>query len=158
SELLRIVVRKQQDLVLAEGVPSRSPGRLFLLDSHALPEDIRAAESAGVCAPYRPLPKHVAEYVRRAARLDVGMDTNRRLLPALSAVIPNVRGADPSRPDRPPRSWYQLPPLAARHTGALFVPRINHGHPVVTMNSADVVVDANFSTLWPAHQTMVSPP
>jgi predicted RNA methylase len=157
SDLLRVVVRKQSDLVSGGGIPSRSPGRAFVLDGHALPEDIATGEAAGVRVPYVALPEQVAEFVRRAALLNLGSPDEPRLLPTLSAVITNVRRADPNRPERAPRFWYQLPPLAARHTGALLMPRINHGHPVVVANHDHVVVDANFSTFWPQESQLSAP-
>ena len=157
TDLLRVVVRKQSDLIAGDGDPRRSPGRVLVLDRHALAEDIAAGEAAGVRVQYIAVPVQLADFVRRAALLNVGSPDEPRLLPTLSAVITNVRRADPNHPGRPPRFWYQLPPLAARHTGALFMPRINHGHPVAVANHDDVVVDANFSTFWP-QTSEVSPP
>jgi predicted RNA methylase len=154
SDLLRVVVRKQSDLLAAGGDPERSPGRLILLDQHALEEDIAAAEAAGVHAPYSAIPEALAEVVRRAARLNVGSPDAPRLVPELSAVVTNVRRADPDLVERPPRFWYQLPPLAARHVGVLFMPRINHGHPIPVFNHVGVVVDANFSTFWPQRTSL----
>ncbi|MGH9380583.1 MAG: N-6 DNA methylase [Thermoanaerobaculia bacterium] len=150
--LLRVVVRKQSDLTVAEGNLACSPGRVLILDGHALEEDIANATGAGVVAPYQPIPQPLADLVRRAAHLNVGDDDEPRLLSDLSAVVTNVRLADPARPDRAPRFWYQLPPLAERHTPALSMPRINHGHPVPRRNSDAVVVDANFSTFWPSRE------
>lgn len=149
TALTRVVVRKQSDLIAADGDPEHSPGRLIVLDGHALAEDIAAAVVAGVRVGYLPIPDSLAEYVRRGAKLNVGSAEAPRRLPDLSAVITNIREADATRPGRPPRFWYQLPPLAPRHTGALFMPRINHGHPAATPNSQSVVIDANFSTFWP---------
>jgi predicted RNA methylase len=146
--LTRVVVRKQSDLVAAGGDAAQSPGRLIVLTRHALDEDIAAALAAGFRVPYIAIPEPLAAYVRRAAELNVGTDEAPRRLPTLSAVITNVREPDPTRPDRPPRFWYQLPRLAPRHSGALFMPRINHGHPRPTRNGQGVVIDANFSTLW----------
>lgn len=149
TELLRVVVRKQADLLASEGDVERSPGRVIVLDRYALAEDISSAVKAGVRVPYLAIPEPLAEYVRRAADLNVGSENELRRLSELSAVITNVRRADAARPGRPPRFWYQLPPLAARHTGPLFIARINHGHPVAVVNRCGVVIDANFSTLWP---------
>lgn len=157
ADLLRVVVRKQSDLVAGDGDPRLSPGRVFLLEHHALAEDIAAGEAAGVRVPYIAVPEQLAGFVRRAALLNVGSPEEPRLLPTLSAVITNVRSADPNRLGRPPRFWYQLPPLAARHTGALFLPRINHGHPVAVTNHGGVVVDANFSTFWPQTSQVSAP-
>lgn len=148
NDLLRVVVRRQQDLAAAAGVAHLSPGRLLYLVEHALPEDIAAAEVVGVAAPYVPLQPTVADHVRRAAVLNVGSDAEPRYIPELSAVVTNGRRANPTKPSRAPRFWYQLPPLAPRHTGNLFVARVCYRHPEVLGNPRRNVIDANFSTLW----------
>ncbi len=147
--VLRVVVRRQQDVAAGSRMSHRSPGRLLYLLDHALDEDLAAAEAAGVVAPYVALPPVLSDHVRRAAVLNVGSDAEPRLIPELSAVVTNVRSADPARPDRPPRFWYQLPPLAPRHTGDVFVARVCYGHPEALANPGKTVIDANFSTLWP---------
>lgn len=157
TALTRVVVRKQSDLIAADGEVERSPGRVIVLDGHALDEDLAAATAAGVRVPYLAIPEPLADCVRRASLLNVGSEDEPRLLPTLSAVITNVRLADSAYPDRPPRFWYQLPPLAARHTGVLFMPRINHGHPVPVGNPRGVVIDANFSTFWPREASLPAP-
>ena len=146
SELLLVVVRKQSDLLDADGRAGRSRGRVVVLDRHALDEDIASATAKGVHVPYLPIPEPLADYVRRAAMLNVGSEAEPRRLPQMSAVITNVRTPDNGKPERAPRFWYQLPPLAPRHTGVLFMPRVNHGHPAAVLNDTGVVVDANFST------------
>ena len=148
NDLLRVVVRRQRDVAAAAGVAHRSPGRLLHLVEHALPEDIAAAEAVGVAAPYVPLQPTVSEHVRRAAVLNVGSDAEPRHIPELSAVVTNGRRANPTKPSRAPRFWYQLPPLAPRHTGNLFVARVCYRHPEVFGNPRSNVIDANFSTLW----------
>jgi len=135
-------------MAAAAGVAHLSPGRLFYLVEHALPEDIAAAEVAGVAAPYVPLQPTVADHVRRAAVLNLGSDAEPRHIPELSAVVTNGRRADPTKPSRAPRFWYQLPPLAPRHTGNLFVARVCYRHPAVLGNPRSNVIDANFSTFW----------
>lgn len=157
TALTRVVVRKQADLVAANGEAERSHGRLIVLDRHALNEDIAASVAAGVPVPYLSIPEPLADFVRRASLLNVGSDDQCRLLPTLSAVVTNVRLADPASPGRQPRFWYQLPPLAARHTGEVFMPRINHGHPVPFANPRGVVIDANFSTFWPREAALPVP-
>ena len=148
NDLLRVVVRRQQDMAAAAGAAHHSPGRLFYLVEHALPEDIAATEITGVTAPYVPLQPSVADHVRRAAVLNVGSDAEPRHIPELSAVVTNGRRANPTKPSRAPRFWYQLPPLAPRHTGNLFVARVCYRHPEVLGNPRRNVIDANFSTLW----------
>lgn len=148
NDVLRIAVRRQQDMVTAAGVAHLSPGRLFYLVDHALREDIAAAEVVGVAVPYAPLQPTVSEHVRRASVLNVGSDAQPRHIPELSAVVTNGRCADPAKPGRAPRFWYQLPPLAPRHTGNLFIARVCYRHPAVFGNPRRNVIDANFSTLW----------
>lgn len=148
NDLLRVVVRRQQDMAAAAGVAHLSPGRLIYLVGHALPEDITAAEVVGVNAPYVPLQPTVADHVRRAAVLNVGSDADPRHIPELSAVVTNGRRADSTKPSRAPRFWYQLPPLAPRHTGNLFIARVCYRHPEAFGNPRSNVIDANFSTFW----------
>lgn len=148
SRLLRVAVRKQSDLQTRGGVAEESLGRLLVLDGHALEEDIEEVAAAGVQAAFELIPQPLADLVRRAALLDVGTPAAPRRIPELSAVATNVRRADRARPGRAPRFWYQLPPLASRHVGEVFIPRINHGHPAPATNPTGVVIDANFSTFW----------
>lgn len=148
-ELLRVVVRKQSDLAAACSNPARSPGRLIFLSRHALDEDLESATCEGVESPYRPIPQPLADAVRAAMGLNVGSIAVPRFIPELSAVRTNVREVNARSRGSVPRFWYHLPPLAPRHTGVLFIPRINHGHPEPTLNRRGVVIDANFSTFWP---------
>lgn len=145
------VVRKQSDL-LGDMRPEESLGRLLLLDHYALPEDLdlptRLVGIPVFCAMTEPLAMHV----RRAATTKIGTGDNQKTIPELSAVRTNVRPADPKRPYRPPRFWYQLPPLSPRHTPKLFIPRVNHGHPIARWNPVGTIIDANFSTLWPGKE------
>ncbi|WP_286137469.1 N-6 DNA methylase [Mycobacterium sp. IS-3022] len=72
----------------------------------------------------------------------------RQPLPSLSAVAPNVRNRGPHGR---PTFWYQLPPFTNRHMPALFVARVNGQgvRPAVNLGR-QLVVDANFTGLWPA--------
>lgn len=156
-DLVRPVVRKQHDLLAARGVARDSPGRLLVLADHALPEDVASAERLLGQTPYQVIPEPLAEHLRIAARLNVGSAEAPLRLPELSAVATNVRRADPSRPTRAPRFWYQLPALVARHVPELFIPRVNHGHPYAVMNKGAVVIDANFSSLWREGREALTP-
>ncbi len=157
TELVRTVVRKQRDLITGRGLPANSPGRVLVLTNLALPEDCAASERLLGMSPHQVIPEPLAEHLRRAAQLDVGSPNDPRRLPELSAVVTNVRRIDLARPDRPPRFWYQLPSLAARHVPDLLIPRINHLHPRVVMNRPAVVIDANFSTMWRANEDALTP-
>jgi len=74
------------------------------------------------------------------------------LIPELSAVRVNARpgNEDTSRQER---LWYHLPQLAPRHTGSVFVSRVNGGAPTFYANPSGKVIDANFSTLWADRET-----
>jgi len=143
------VVRKQSDLIKSRR-PEESPGRLLLLNCYALPEDLGPDTQLLGPPMYRTMTEPLAEHVRRAAALNVGTDEKLKTIPELSAVKTNIRAMDPKRPLRTPRFWYQLPPLAPRHMPLMFIPRVNHGHPIAVQNPAGTIIDANFSTLWPA--------
>lgn len=91
----------------------------------------------------------------RAAETTLG--PNGVPIPELSAVRVNQRprGADNSEPER---LWFHLPQLAPRHTGAIFVSRVNGGAPTFYVNPFGKVIDANFSTLWAANAKALSLP
>lgn len=148
SGLLRSVLRKQADLDNHVS-QTKSSGRVFWLSDHALPEDAEAARVLLGREVYLSIPEPVAEHIRNSATIDVGNAGSPRRIPELSAVRTNVRTHDPSRPEKPPRFWYQLPQLMSRHTPDLLVPRVNHLHPQALANPNHMIVDANFSTLWP---------
>ena len=142
-------LRRQSELAQVEQgqVPD---GRVFDLRSWVLPEDLRTVVKAsaayvayGESVP-QPMPKELAEHVRRAA---VTLAPNGKLIPELSAVRTNVRR--PAKGLFRPRYWYMLPNFAPRHFPAAFVPRVIHGRPRATANlTTRLCVDANFSTLW----------
>src|SRR5690606_18916668 len=69
-----------------------------------------------------------------------------KLFPGLAAVATNARQ---DHAGRPVSFWYQLPELAARHRPALLLGRVCGGRPSTYLNPSAVVVDANFSGLWP---------
>ncbi len=146
------VVRNQGDLPESFTLrPEAVPGRVLVLSEYALPED---AERDRETSSYRVMEEELAGFVRGAARMNIGSAANPKIVSQLSAVITNVRSAKRNGSLVPARYWYQLPDLAARHRPELFVPRINHGHPVTFLNFKRVtVVDANFSTLWRATES-----
>lgn len=140
------VVRKQTDVSGAMSVDAaRLTGVALAFHSWALAEDASAAEAF-------PLGPAVADYIRRAAGEKVGD----KLLPMLSAVAPNIRKAN-SKAGRPARFWYMLPGFAPRHRPDLFVARVNSETPRVILNpERNVLIDANFSTLWMSPGTSVT--
>jgi hypothetical protein len=90
------------------------------------------------------LGSHLADLLSVA---EITPGPNGVLIPDLSAVRVNARASDENKA-APARLWYHLPPLAPRHTGAIFVSRVNGGAPIFFANPSAKVIDANFSTLW----------
>jgi len=149
---LRPVLHRQADMqAFAEGcVPAT---RALDLSDWVLPEDqwlvaetAEAYSKRRVSVP-RVMPLELASFVRLAAKTALDPKEPARLIPDLTAVRTNVRGRANGRDV--PRFWYMLPDFTARHLPAIFTPRINHGTPVVGLNTQPpVLIDANFSTLW----------
>ncbi|UIY24828.1 SAM-dependent methyltransferase [Rhizobium leguminosarum] len=153
AEALRPVLHRQADLpaFMRGHLP---PTRVLDLSQWVLPEDQavvgRAAEAylkRGASAP-RAMPAELASFVTRAGRFAPDPKEPARFIPDLSAVRTNIR--QPANGRDIPRFWYMLPAFTARHLPAIFTPRINHGTPVVALNTQPpILIDANFSTLWP---------
>jgi predicted RNA methylase len=143
------VVRNQADLPESFTLrPEAVRGRVLVLSEYALPED---AERDSETSSYRVIGDELAGFVRGAARTNIGSAASPKIISQLSAVVTNVRPAKRNGSVVRARYWYQLPDLAARHRPELFVPRVNHGHPVTLLNfKRATVIDANFSTLWRA--------
>lgn len=144
AEVVRPVVRNQGDLPRDGRVVLAPSGGVLVLDDFALPED--AARSP---AEFRLMEGDLAKLVRAAATHCYQRGDRLVRLPELTAVRPNARA------DRgtglPVRFWYHLPPLAARHVPSLYLPRVCGGRPAPYANSGgSLVIDANFSTLWPS--------
>jgi hypothetical protein len=88
------------------------------------------------------------QYVQEAAGRVLVRGGRERRIPQLSAVRPNERwpASKSDSPPPPPRGWYSLP-LAPRHVPDILVPRVVDRLPRFVLNDADVLVDANFSSL-----------
>lgn len=152
ADALRPVLHRQADMqAFASGhLPAT---RALDLSDWILPEDQPAITEAteayrrrGISVP-RLMPPELASFVRLAARYAPNPKEPARFIPDLSAVRTNVRR--PGNGRDVPRFWYMLPAFTARHLPAIFTPRINHGTPVVALNTQPpVLIDANFSTLW----------
>lgn len=150
--VLRPVLHRQADLPgFARGQIPRA--RVLDLSNWVLPED--AATAAKHESSYRKrerevprtMPPALAAFVRSASLLALDPDAPSRLIPQLSAVRTNVKR--PSSVNDIPGFWYMLPEFSARHLPAMFIPRINHGTPVASLNNVPpILIDANFSTLW----------
>ncbi len=149
---LRPVVRRQSELPDGYIVHEENlAGRTLDLRTLALPEDIKAAGKSAKQT-YRTMPKELASFVRKTARINFGKPDKPKRIYQLSAVLPNIRKADPSRAI-PPRFWYMLPDFTHRHLPDLLVPRINSKSPkAYIIPDKGVLVDANFSTINLAQQ------
>ncbi len=156
STALQPVVQRQADVGGNFAVePGSLRGRVLMLEGVVHPDDVTRAARLGyadiVEANYGLMGTSLARYVARAARTTVVTtgDVPKRF-PELSAVKTNVRPYNPKRPSLPPRFWYQLPAMASRHRPEVFLARVNGSHPRAILNpDRQMIVDANFSTLWP---------
>jgi len=99
--------------------------------------------------PYKELSTDISEHIEQVENLNIGSIKDPKFVPELSAVAPNNRPWNKSKPSVPPRFWYMLPDLSKRHLPELFIPRVNGNYPKTRINENDkYVIDANFSTLW----------
>lgn len=136
-------VRNQRELPRGSRVVVAPSSAVLVLDDFALPED-----AAGSLIGFRPMEDDLAKLVRAAGARCYPRGGRLVRLPELTAVQPNMRF------DRstgcPTRFWYHLPSLAARHRPRLYLPRVCGGRPAPYANpGSSLVIDANFSTLWP---------
>lgn len=136
------VIQGQRDLGNRIEVSENSTSKLLVYIQDAVTEDDLPKDNS-LFKTYNVLPQCLTNYIQKSSKLS----KNGILLPNLSSVKSNVK--NPSNGDLP-RFWYQLPPLAPRHTGSIIVPRVNGGSPIARYNPSRMVVDANFSTLWTA--------
>lgn len=142
SNCLLPVVRKQADVPQSTYAvePQLLTAGVLALQRYAL------SEHAGTV--YKTLPTEFASHIRRAEMTFLGEGDTAKLLPALSAVAPNVRRAN-ARTGTPQRYWYMLPNFAPRHRPDLFLARVNSARPKAVLNlRREALIDANFATLW----------
>lgn len=152
ADVLRPVLHHQSD-IQAFTCGHLPPTRVLDLSGWILPEDERvvleshgAYRKHGVAIP-QIMPEELAAFVRLAAHHAPDPKAPARLIPSLSAVCTNIRRSVNGH--NIPRFWYMLPAFTARHMPAIFIPRINHGTPVVALNAQpSILIDANFSTVW----------
>lgn len=120
---VRHVIRRQFELPNGYLILKKNlPGRVLLIQEKVITGDLR-------------------EFIKVAERTHA----RGRLIPELSAVKTNVRA---KKGNNEKSFWYMLPSLASRHTPDLLIARVNGGHPRAYLNEPEVVVDANFSTVW----------
>lgn len=142
AKYFKNVIQGQRDLGNGIEVSKNSTSKFLVYIQDAVTEDDLPQDN-NLFKSYDVLPQCMTDYIQKSSKLS----KNGILLPNLSSVKSNVK--NPANGDLP-RFWYQLPPLAPRHTGSIIVPRVNGGSPVARYNPSRMVVDANFSTLWTA--------
>jgi len=143
KECLEPAVRRQSDLderLVVTGEASLA-SRVLNLRGWVTTEDLGQVHNIDG----RVLPREVSEWIGRVANTPSSKTSSSKKFRELSAVATNVKWDDRGRPAA---FWYQLPPLVQRHRPALFMPRVCGGRPVAYRNTANVLIDANFSTLW----------
>ena len=145
AECLLPAVRRQDELgdVLDIDTDMTLPSRLVYLRGWVTAADKRRMDAG---QPVNVLPTAVTRWITQVAASPLSPRHETRLFPELTAVATNIKR---DRAGRPVNFWYQLPELAPRHCPLLFLGRVCGGQPTAYANSAGVVVDANFSTLWP---------
>jgi hypothetical protein len=153
--VLRPALRRQAELPQdRRQVPTTPASHVLVLNEWALPEDIEAADGS---RPWRPMDGDLERLVRAGAGSTVERAGGTVRLPELSAVRTNVRRSAPGEL-RSAAFWYHLPPLAPRHMPAIVLARVNGSTPAAYLNPGNaLVVDANFSTLWPSAADAVDP-
>lgn len=146
------VVRKQSELDDSFSLKNfNQKGIVLCLHNYALPEDVKYTESlnSSFKGKYKALPENISHYIRTAASVNSGQKSSTKLIPELSAVIPNIKKWNPTKKEEAPRFWYMLPSFTKRHSPDLFIPRVNGLSPKTRLNDGcKYLIDANFSTIW----------
>lgn len=142
-ECLLPAVRRQSELDDKIAVaPDLLPSRIVDLHGWVTAADLKRKDPSEV----QVLPSAVGQWIAQVASTPLSIKDPTKLFPDLTAVATNIRK---DRLGHPISFWYQLPKLAARHRPALFLGRVCGGRPRTYLNRSAVVVDANFSGLWP---------
>lgn len=161
ADLALPVVRGQGDLPPGFALdPGDIPGRVLALHHHVREADRqgRSLDEHRSLALYDLIPPELDAHITTVEQRNLGSAEQPKFVPSLSAVRTNVRPFDPARPDTSPRFWYQLPAFAPRHRPDLCIARVNYRHPRVVLNpDRQVLIDANFSTLWREDATGLDP-
>ncbi|MGY3053843.1 tRNA1(Val) A37 N6-methylase TrmN6 [Pedobacter sp. UYEF25] len=144
------VLRRQSDLKDNFCVHLSDLNHVALsLQHYILPEDFQhLPNDQAFSFSYEQVPRELARYIKKGAEMRNGGGNDDPLFPELSAVKTNVRKWNSKRPSEKPRFWYMLPEFKARHKGSLVIPRVNSSEPKTRINIDNVLIDANFSTLW----------
>lgn len=148
SSLLRKVVRKQSDINNGSLIDKEKiKGRVLYIRDSITKKDMMNTDSE-LTKNYSILDDEIGNFIEVASLTPINIKTPDKLIPQLSAVKPNVR-IEEAKGNKTKRYWYMLPEFTDRHVPDLFIPRINNGSPnVYLIEGGEIVVDANFSTLW----------
>ncbi len=92
---------------------------------------------------YEIMPPELNKYVLKVQEKQINIEGQLKFVYELSAVKTNV-----STQNGISRFWYMLPNLQDRHKPLLCVPRINYKDVKFYKCNDELIVDANFSTLW----------
>ena len=151
TECLLPAVRRQSELNDGFAVDeSLLPSRVVGFRGWVTASDLKRMGSGDA----QVLPTPVGKWIAQVASTPLSAKDPTKLFPDLTAVATNSRT---DRSGRPVKFWYQLPALAPRHRPTLFVGRVCGGRPKTFQNGPDVVVDANFSGLWPVEPDALPP-
>jgi len=148
SNLLYKVVRKQSDINDALFVDRESiKGRVLYIQDAITEKDMTNTDSE-LTQKYSVLNDDLADFIKLASLTPINENNPNKLIPQLSAVKPNDR-IEEIEGTKIKRYWYMLPRFTDRHIPDLFIPRINNDSPnTYLLDNREVVIDANFSTLW----------
>lgn len=150
SQFYKEVIRKQSDLDESYSVSNYKPRGIVLSLQHGIcSEDISSLSRMTTKENnYQLVPSQLNKHIQEAALTNIGNESRPKYIPTLSAVRPNTKLWNPSKPDELPRYWYMLPEFTRRHYPDLFIPRVNSQHPLTRLNNKRYLIDANFSTVW----------
>jgi len=161
SDCVLPVLRRQSELPKRFRLDATAlKGRVLVLNRYVLPEDagVLSSEEHNWQHRLQLMPDELAQFVRRGGQTNVGTSEEPKYIQNMSAVKTNARKINHNRPTSSPRFWYMLPEFTPRHRPALFVARVNYGHPKTYINAPErVLIDANFSTLWLDQGATISP-
>lgn len=143
SECLLPAVRRQSDLDTTYGVnPAKLRSFIVSFKGWVTESDLERMGGSGASV----LPDSVSRWISQVSQAPLSAKHPNKLFPDLSAVATNERTDNSGRPVR---FWYQLPDFAPRHRPAIFLARVCGGRTKAYLNNPRIIVDANFSGLWP---------
>lgn len=148
SKFLYKVIRKQSELTGSLSITGEEiKGRVLYIQDAISKHDMINTDSEFTSV-YSVLNDEISDFIEEASLCPINEKNPKKLFPQLSAVKPNVRFEEKNN-RKIKRYWYMLPRFTKRHLPDLFIPRINNDSPsVYLIKNGEIVIDANFSTLW----------